>query len=301
MTDDRPANQPPDVDRDDHASAGRVAHHFASAAQQSGSAKLGMWLFLVTEILMFGALFCGYAVYRASHPEMFQVGHRFLSTTLGTVNTIVLLLSSFTMAWGVRCAQRGQRTGLIVCLVCTLAGGLCFMGVKAIEYRAKFAHGLAPGRYYHPDAEKLNHEYFGVPLSAISVESTATDALAAHPDTVADPDWPVERSSITPAARGPRGLNADARVRGAPDHGLGPYTQAQLDNARPFFGIYFAMTGLHGVHVLVGMGLIAWLLVRSVRGHFGSSYYTPVDLIGLYWHIVDFIWIYLFPLLYLIH
>ena len=299
MTDDRPASPPPDVDRDNNVSTGRVAHHFTSAGQQFSSAKMGMWLFLVTEVVMFGGLFCGYAVYRASHPEMFQVGHRFLSTTFGTINTVVLLLSSFTMAWGVRCAQRGQRTGLIVCLLCTLAGGLGFMGVKAIEYHAKFTHGLAPGKYYHPDAAELNHEYFGYPPHATPVDSVAT--TAAPTETVVDPDTPLERSSIAPAPSGMRGLNADARVRATPDRNLGPYTQAQLDSARPFFGIYFAMTGLHGVHVLVGLGLITWLLVRSVGGHFDSSYYTPVDLIGLYWHIVDFIWIYLFPLLYLIH
>ena len=167
--------------------------------------------------------------------------------------------------------------------------------------RSERVDGLAPGRYYQPDAAELNHEYLGFPLHPTSAATTAAAATAAGTETMADPHGPLERSHITPAPQGPGGLNADATVREAPGRHFGPYTQAQLDNARPFFGIYFAMTGLHGVHVLVGIGLITWLLVRSVGGHFDSSYYTPVELIGLYWHIVDFIWIYLFPLLYLIH
>jgi cytochrome c oxidase subunit 3 len=227
-----------------HEHAPHLQHHFDTEEQQFDAGKLGIWLFLATEILLFGGLFCAYAIYRANHPEIFVYAHQFLDKILGGTNTVILLCSSLTMAWAVRASQLGQRTLLIALLSLTLLGGCGFMGIKYVEYKAKWEHGLLPGTHF-------SHQDEG---------ESAAAAGAAKPGT----------------------------------HGKRP------SNVQIFFGIYFLMTGLHGIHVLAGMGAIVWILVRSIKGQFGPAYYTPVDFVGLYWHLVDLIWIFLFPLLYLI-
>jgi len=235
-----------------------LAHHFDTPDQQFQAGKLGMWIFLVTEVLLFGGLFCAYAVYRANHPEIFQYAHQFLDKNLGAINTCVLLFSSLTMAWGVRCAQLGQRTGLILCLLVTLLCAFGFLGIKYVEYKHKWQDGLLWAGDYKPHVTPHGH-------------ASPVEAPAAH----------------APAAPAPAAAPA-AQV------------QAQK-NAGVFFSIYFTMTGLHGIHVVAGMLAIGWILKRAVRGDFSPEYNSPVDLVGLYWHLVDLIWIYLFPLLYLIH
>jgi len=259
------------------AQTGRVAHHFDNAEQQAESGKLGMWIFLATEILLFGGLFCAYAVYRSNHPEIFVYAHRFLDKTLGAINTAVLIGSSFTMALAVRAAQMGRTKALVRLLAATIALAFCFLGIKAVEYEHKWKEGLLWGRRFHAELER--------PAPA---PNTAPKPVA--PATVnAD-----ERSAIPPAAIGPRGLAvASGRPRGGEE--IGP-----PKNVQTFFAVYFLMTGLHGVHVIAGMVLLTLVLLRARRGEFGPGYFTPVDLAGLYWHLVDLIWIYLFPLLYLI-
>ena len=202
-------------------------HHFVNAEQQFSTSKLGMWLILATEILMFGGLFVAYGLMQSLYPEAWVAGHHHLDRIMGAVNTVFLLVSSYTMVMAVHSASTNNKRWTMINLLLTLgfAGG--FLVVKYFEYAHKFHDGLLPGR------------------------------LFAY-------------------------------------HGGGPPQQAM------FFGFYFAMTGLHGFHVLVGMGLIAWIMMRANRGEFSSAYYTPVDLVGLYWHLVDLIWIYLFPLLYLV-
>lgn len=273
-----------------------LLHHFATAEQQRESGKLGMWLFLATEILLFGGLFSAYAVYRGNHPEIFVYAHRFLSVKLGGINTMVLITSSLTMAWAVRAAQMGNRKLLVVMLSLTLLGGVGFLGIKKVEYEEKWKHGLLWGARYKPvhaevhAGEKPREEARG---ARTAVEETHREA-ADLPAPVLPAD---ERSKIGPAAIGPRGLAAEAEEEGAHGHALAD----EPKNVQTFFAVYFAMTGLHGLHVIVGMIVIAWVLVRSVRGEFTAEYNTPVDLAGLYWHLVDLIWIFLFPLLYLIH
>ncbi len=230
-----------------HAHSKHLAHHFDSLQQQFEAGKLGMWAFIAQEILFFSGLFCAYAVYRYNHPEVFVYAHHFLDTNLGAINTCVLLFSSLTMAWGVRCAQLGQRKGLILCLWLTILCGFGFMGIKYIEYTHKWHEGLLWGTHFNPSEEALRHAF-------------------SHGDESAKFIPPPE-----PA------------------------------NVRTFFAIYFCLTGLHGIHVLVGIGLLFWLLIRSYRGDFSPDNFTAVDFIGLYWHVVDLIWIFLFPLLYLIH
>ena len=125
-----------------------MAHHFESAGQQTASGKLGMWVFLATEILTFGGLFCAHAVYRKNHPETFEFGHLLLETKWGAINTVILIASSFTMAWGVRTAQLNRRTATSVLLTLTLLGGLGFMCIKYIEYSGTFSHGTGPGKFF---------------------------------------------------------------------------------------------------------------------------------------------------------
>ena len=401
-----------------------LAHHFDTPEQQFDSAKMGMWAFLATEILMFGGLFCAYAVYRYNNPDVFRVGEHHLNTALGATNTVVLLASSLTMALAVRAAQLGQKTYLILMLSITLLGGVGFMCIKSVEYYAKYEHGLFPGRYNSYDrvqnekgflehvvgAEEGGHAqskegvehgpagntptllkgdmgkevenqgqvdgpgdekhrptdetapgggppekvaplmgYSGYAATRSSTAPTTANDATAVSGAIADgenqnPSIGQERGTLAenpagdtaeqatapsnPAAGrqitdlGPDyfdphyGTGDAAKIRPAfnsklgtvaPVHNSHPVVEYQdLDikeqsNVKAFFNIYFLMTGLHGVHVIVGMGLITWILVRATKGTFGPAYYTPVDLIGLYWHLVDIIWIFLFPLLYLIH
>jgi cytochrome c oxidase subunit 3 len=207
------------------------------------------------------------------------------------------------MAWGVRAAQLGQRKLLIILLCLTLLGGFGFLGIKYVEYSSKYKHGLLWGKAFEPDQHYLA-EHFGLPMSegehgeaeeAHPAEGHETEGAPTAPAESGDPEqFQIERSKIGDAAAGPAG-------RAAPDSHAGPEILPQPQNVHIFFSIYFLMTGLHGIHVILGMAIIAWLLRRAVRGDFSPSYFTPVDLGGLYWHLVDLIWIFLFPLLYLIH
>jgi len=248
----------------------RLAPYFDTRAQQYDSHKLGMWLFLLTEILMFGGLFCAYAIYRTNHPEIFLYAHTLLDKNLGALNTVVLLFSSFTMAWAVRAAMLGQRRLLVGLLAVTLLCGFVFLGVKGVEYHHKWQHGLLWGDRFDYAALQAHGAGHGA-------EAAAAAGSEGHAVMTA--------------------LDHAAEV--TVQHGHAPASIPR--NVHIFFGIYFVMTGLHGIHVIAGMIVIGWLLRRALRGDFGSRNFTAVDLGGLYWHLVDLIWIFLFPLLYLIH
>lgn len=216
-----------------------LAPHFPGMADQLAATRLGVWLFLGSEILFFSGLFTAYGVYRANHRELFWYASHLLDWRLGAANTVVLIASSLSAAWAVRCAQLGERRGLALTLAITIALAGVFLTVKYLEYAHKLGHGLGWGVACHPSPE----------------------LLASLPEAV-------------------RGLEVPARLG-------------------TFFAIYYLMTGLHGLHVVVGVGLFAWLLLRARRGELGPGYYGPVDAVALYWHLVDLIWIFLFPLLYL--
>jgi cytochrome c oxidase subunit 3 len=248
-----------------------LAHHFDSLQQQYYSAKLGMWIFLVTEILFFGGLFCAYAVYRANRPEVFADGRHFLDTPLGAINTAVLIFSSLTMALAVRAAQLDRRRELVRLLVVTVLCGVAFLGVKAFEYKHKWDHRLVPGQ------ARIRHFFSG--------ERTATGGSTAPPRRF-QPDREYVRERLKAA-----GYEILAEE----------HLDRRIDNLRSFVGIYFTLTALHALHVAVGIGVIVWVLIGAMRGRYGRRNFTRVDLVGLYWHLVDLIWIYLFPLLYLIH
>jgi len=204
-----------------------LAHHFHEVEQQKESAKLGMWIFLLTEILLFGGLFVAYSVFRAWNPEMFFDAHKQLNVYMGTLNTFVLISSSVTIALSIRSIQLGDKKRTMQLLFITLLLAAVFLVVKYFEYSHKIHLGQLPGKYYTFEG----------------LEGT---------------------------------------------------------NPHVFFSIYFLMTGLHGVHVILGMAAITWILYKTSKGRFSAEYYTPVEMVGLYWHLVDLIWIYLFPLFYLI-
>lgn len=423
-----------------------VAHHFDSAAQQYDAAKLGMWLFLGTEILLFGGLFVLYAVLRNNNPEVFHYGSQFLDMRLGAINTILLILSSMTMALAVHAAQRGAWRLLITCLVATVVGGVGFMGIKYVEYSHKIHEGLVLGASFYETPEwAVQHEASAEVVAAVPVSLPAAaptvGAVAAAPAIVAptavapvvaapvvaagdvqkgravwdstcrtchgtngeglpgsgkaiqgstfvaqqtdaqllkflkvgrspsdplnttgsqmppkggnpllkDPDlvnviafvrtmggasaaptdataaatgsaapvvvaaaakapepfW-IPKSSIPNAPDGPSGIS-DAFFNAGASDGLSDksYPHHTADTNRPanshlFFVIYYLMTGLHGIHVLIGILVIGTLAVLAMRGKFGPRSYTAIDMGGLYWHLVDLIWIFLFPLFYLL-
>ncbi|HSR66420.1 MAG TPA: cytochrome c oxidase subunit 3 family protein [Acidobacteriota bacterium] len=195
--------------------------------QQKEAATLGMWAFLVTEIMFFGGLFVGYGVYRFMYPEAFHFGSHELDIQLGAFNTGVLIASSLTMALAVRAAQTSKKKLLIIFLAATFVLGAIFLGVKVVEYSSKWDHHLVPGSHFQ-------------------------------------------------------------RPEGAP-------VQLQV-----FFAFYFMMTGMHALHMIIGAGLMIWVLYGAVKNRYHSNYYAPVEMFGLYWHFVDIVWIFLFPLLYLI-
>jgi cytochrome c oxidase subunit 3 len=205
---------------------------------------------------------------------------------------MVLILSSFTMASAVRAAQLGNRRWLVLLLALTLACGFAFLGVKGIEYKDKWQEGLLTGGAYHPEAP---------PPGAVvppSIKPRPVVAPNAKPQA-AGAEPLSEKSTIAPAAVGPPGISPQWLDK-KPARPWNAWFGPEPNNVQIFFSVYFAMTGLHAVHVLAGMAAIAWILRRAVRGDFGPGYFTPVDFTGLYWHLVDVIWIFLFPLLYLI-
>jgi cytochrome c oxidase subunit 3 len=231
--------------------ATHVAHHFDDAEQQFDAARLGMWLFLATEIMFFGGLFAGYSLYRYKYPEAFAAGSHHLDVWLGAINTGVLLASSLTMALAVRGAQTSDRAATSRMLMLTILLGSIFLGIKAYEYYHKFEEHLVPGRHFVVPRAGTEHG-------------------------AADPAPPAGAAS--PAQSSPENAN-----------------RVEL-----FFSFYFAMTGLHATHMVIGIAILFVLLAAARRGVFSAEYYTPVEMSGLYWHFVDIVWVFLFPLLYLI-
>ena len=296
-----------------------VGHHFESADQQDQSGKLGIWLFLSTEILLFSGLFCAYAVWRALQPEIFQYGHLKLDPVLGGINTVVLLTSSLTMAWAVRAAARSDQKTLILMLSLTLLGAFGFMGIKAIEYTDKFNKGVFPGLSYYGDHDTTREKELAADeeraaRTAAQDEAAAAGEVQPGDSIVGQTGSSGVRTDLRSAGEAPRGTAAmpeieeeshgegDSKGSGSSDYGGGDGHGGgeAPDNVHLFFSIYFVMTGLHAVHVLAGMIVIGWLIWGSVKGVYHSGFYTAVDAGGRYWRLVDLVWIYLFPMLYLI-
>lgn len=276
-----------------------LAHHFDTPQQQFDAGKLGIWLFLLTEVLFFSGLFCAYTIYRSMRPEVFVYAHYFLDTKLGALNTCVLLISSLTAAWSVRNAQLGETKKLVTNIAITLVCASTFMVVKYFEYSHKAHAGLLPGKNFNPTEEvwevasfKSKHPEAAAYASRLKAEAQKVSEQGA----VAGATAPIRRETPTRAEIEPL---IKAGVLGPKAET--PNVPSKPRNAHVFFSIYFFMTGLHGFHVLAGIGVFIWLLIRAQKGVFGAMYFGPIDYAALYWHLVDLIWIYLFPLLYLIH
>jgi cytochrome c oxidase subunit 3 len=215
---------------DEHVHHPFLQHQFEDLGQQHEASTLGMWMFLATEILFFGGVLCAYWIYRVLYPEAWAIGAAQQKALWGGINTIVLIVSSLTMALAVRNAQIGRQRALVVMLILTMLFGLVFLGVKGIEYNAHWHEGLFPGDHF---------------------------------------TW-----------------NEHPEIR---------------DKIQLFMVFYWGMTGLHALHMVIGVGCISWIIGRATRRHFTPEYYGPVEVMGLYWHFVDIVWIFLFPFLYLIH
>jgi cytochrome c oxidase subunit 3 len=247
------------ADHDAHAHAHHPAlqHHFDTLAQQKEAAVVGMWVFLLTEILFFGGLFVAYMIYRIWYFDAFAEASRRLSLFWGGLNTAVLIGSSLTMALAVRAAQTNNRRWTVNWLLITTLLGCVFLGVKVIEYQDKFANYEVPGANYN----WLYHEQHAA--AGAHAESGAAVAAENH-----------RPSRLTPQ---------------------------QLQNTTQiYFSLYFTMTGLHALHMIIGVGLMLVITWMAWKGRFDAQWYTPVEMSGLYWHFVDIVWIFLFPLLYLV-
>ena len=190
-----------------------------------------MWVFLLTEIMFFGGMFMAYLAYRQLYPEAFAAASFKLNIPLGAANTVVLIVSSFTMASAVHSAAIGKQKLTVICLILTLILGFAFLGIKSVEYYDKFEHHEVPGANFHPE------------------------------------NWPKD---------------------------------VDMSHASLYFTLYFGLTGLHASHMIIGAGLLIFLIIKASKGAYTPQWYTPVEMIGLYWHFVDIVWIFLFPLLYLI-
>ena len=373
---------------DDHHDHGEfIAHHFDSPEQQFDSGKLGIWLFLVTEVLFFSGLFVAYTLYRNHHPEIFDQAHVYLNKYLGGLNTIVLLFSSLTMALGVRSAQLGKNKSCGLYVLITMVCAAMFLGVKAVEYSHKWDMGILVRSafdftYQHPEQTIISgmSDYL-VYLSVIplllligfiitSVVFRLTDKaiwskfwmgmsitvggyfigvviglvfmaakIGEAKHAMIEPDRPIALYAMTQDHGHAESAHAEgdghdkdhadpghdesghdddhgddhghgddhAHSGGdhdhhGDDHGHGAHAEIpEFDrNVGTFFSIYYCMTGLHAIHIIGGIIALGWLYWRSINNHWRSDYFGPVDYVGLYWHLVDLIWIYLFPLLYLI-
>ncbi len=392
-----------------------VQHHYDDAQHQFDSGKLGIWLFLAQEVLFFSALFVAYVLYRVHHGEIYSYAHKWLQVKFGAINTAVLIFSSLTAAWAVRCAQLNQKKRLVLCIAVTLGCACTFLVIKYIEYSHKVHEHILFGRYFDPcispgGAELLtkHNDCPGTKTSVVWSRDPSGDLqlLGGHPTagcfekgkndfdscTVTEihggaqrpitnkcpeesafeaeeggqkvePKYPCWRTAYQPAVCGDltspedhlRGKASrpqvgilveygDSEERGEgwelkatckpaaaaptpadifaepaqtekigakaikPIHVPTAHEEHELESMGPppdhtgmFLTIYFAMTGLHGIHVLFGVFVFLWLLMRAIKGQFTPDYFGPVDFAALYWHIVDLIWIFLFPLLYLIH
>ena len=210
-----------------------LRHHFDDMDQQFDSATFGMWVFLLTEIMFFGGMFCAYTMYRSMYPEAFASTSAYMNPLFGALNTAVLIVSSLSMALAVRAAHMGQQKALQICLLITMFFGVCFLVIKGFEYHEHWVDMKVPlfGGHWNYDSPRLRK--------------------FAH--------------------------------------------QAQI-----LFCFYFFMTGFHAIHMLVGLGIMTTIFADGAQGNFSPTYYTPVEVSGLYWHFVDIVWIFLFPLLYLI-
>ncbi|MEQ1604264.1 MAG: cytochrome c oxidase subunit 3 family protein [Pyrinomonadaceae bacterium] len=274
-----------------------LQHQFEDMAQQEESVTIGMWMFLVQEIMFFGGMFTAYLVFRSRYPMAFAAGSNHLDAFWGGLNTIVLIVSSLTMALTVYYAQRGNRNMQVIMIVLTMMFGATFLGVKAIEYTDKFNHGFVPVTGLNRKA-KAEHtgEHAAAPEKPCWEVEHGTTTEHAYVNPQSEFQW--TDCSLVKLAQDGKFLTESEKI--------GYFSNGEIDankfrdRVRIFFWIYFVMTGLHALHMIIGLGLMSWLLWKAWSGTYSREYYMPVEMSGLYWHFVDIVWIFLFPLLYLL-
>ena len=280
-----------------------LQHQFEDMKQQEESVSIGMWMFLVQEIMFFGGLFTVYLVFRSKFPMAFAAGSNHLNAFWGGLNTLVLIVSSLTMALTVYYAQKGNRNMQVILILLTMLFGAVFLGVKAVEYTDKYNDGLVPVAGWNRKVKEdpahvaaadehatpcwemghgTEHKYVNprgeFQFADCSMAKLAFDAQQKHPD----------QNHLTESER------------------IGYFSNGQIDankfrdKVQIFYWIYFVMTGLHALHMVIGLGLMTWLLWKAWGATFSHDYFAPVEMSGLYWHFVDIVWIFLFPLLYLL-
>lgn len=373
-------------DQHDHHEHGEfIAHHFDTPEQQFDSGKLGIWAFLVTEVLFFSGLFVSYILWRNHHPEIFEQAHVFLDKYLGALNTVVLLFSSLTIAWGVRSAQLGNNRMTAILTLITMVCASMFLGVKAIEYSHKWDMGIlvrshwaytmehfpttmplakslglsgylvglsivpailgglflvtaaimklqgkdiwfkfflgqlvmisgyfmgAVGGYYYMEAKEQALEKSHSQKHLVAADRPVV--LTQEQEHAVPAQEAAKSAGVEPAAQHDHQQTADQKAEQHgqttdheehSEHAVDPHLPKPQDLDRDvgiFFSIYYCMTGLHAIHIIGGIIALSWIFYRSLAGHWRPDYFGPVDYVGLYWHLVDLIWIYLFPMLYLI-
>jgi cytochrome c oxidase subunit 3 len=296
---------------DHHYHPPGLQHQFEDMKQQEESVSIGMWAFLVQEIMFFGGLFTVYLVYRSRYPMAFAAGSNHLDAFWGGLNTLVLIVSSLTMALAVYYAQKGNRNMQVILIILTMIFGTVFLGVKAIEYTDKFNHGLVPVtglnkkvKENHSEPKAASAERPTTQTESESQEKSSLEAPPAehHANPRGDFQWTGENFEAS------KKIILEARDKGylTKYEQVGYFSNGEIDQnkvqekVRIFYWIYFVMTGLHALHMIVGLGLMTWLLWMAWRGTYSAEYYSPVEISGLYWHFVDIVWIFLFPLLYLL-
>ena len=252
----------------EHGNVPYLAHHFEDMNQQGQSAALGMWAFLGTEVMFFGGLIGSYIVYRFTSPDAWAMSSSHLNWKLATLNTAVLLTSSLAMALAVRSGQLGVKKDQVKFLILTMILGTLFLVFKGYEYYEEYVDGLIPGRGFN------------------------VEALLSH-------------------GGGTGGAEAEAGgvAEHAGEHATSAHTASNLiistdefikRRAQMFFVFYFFMTGLHAIHMVVGLIMLTVMLIWARQGRFTPSYFVPLEVSGLYWHFIDIVWVFLFPLLYLV-
>jgi cytochrome c oxidase subunit III len=294
-----------------------LQHQFEDMKQQEESNIIGMWMFLAQEIMFFGGLFTAYLIFRSRYPMAFAAGSNHLDAFLGGLNTLVLIVSSLTMALTVYYAQKSNRNMQVLMIILTMFFGSVFLGVKAIEYTDKYNHGLVPFATWNkktkavthtktedhsvkpaaPEGEKKEVKYFFASEGGKTAEVGGTEE---HPNPTGQFQWNYwdQTMPLIEHAQKDNFLTEAEKT--------GYFTNGEFDQekftgrVRIFYWIYFAMTGLHALHMVVGLGIMTWLLIMAWRGTYSAEFYSPVEISGLYWHFVDIVWIFLFPLLYLL-
>jgi cytochrome c oxidase subunit 3 len=254
------SDSPAVVEHAEHEARPELRHHFAEVEQQRNAASLGMWWFLGTEIMFFGGMFCAYLIYRRWYFPEFAVASRSLDLGIGAFNTTVLICSSLTVAMSVRAAQLGNRKLQVRMLLLTLLFGLSFIGIKGVEWHSKYVEHHIPTFDYNVVGGEGDLVFKNAKF--LGIDKLQND--------------PTKASQFR---------EREAEIQ---------------QHTKIFYSLYFALTGMHAIHMIVGVGIFIVITWMAHKGRFTPEYHTPLEIAGLYWHFVDIVWIYLFPLLYLI-